>query len=493
MEADEDGVQLHKALARDLPEGCQFTIYHLSTPPTQTDRALFSRAPNGYEEETFCETQFLNVFIVRDSHPLLVFAIEVLIYTTAHLTTLFISKADSTGYLHLLGLPKNVPSPLRTLCTTFLLWLRLSRGRSDRKLVLSLFARAQDQYLFPGSKENSHKHVLDDRRLIKWWCKVVDPLMVKPGAKQEENAECLHGSAYLRIPGFNKQETQVFFPRTETSPQNAQQRWTFGDPLQQLARSAGLPERCLVPRFPDDPKARFLLDLDDELPETETEKESPLGPDGQILPSQEGAGRWRSVKSLEQFWDTMSYRQECAAGRLVGFLWVVFDPIVRPPHFESLGWDFVDRPSKEALQNPELSEDTAQYFSWSRGKALLSADDYKKVMDLLLSGDYENEEVAMKNSEDMIKLIDSLSDAKASRIVIGTNKTKLAAPIPTGSGVTPTVLNSGLFKKKKRPPEDEPSSAKLEQSVSGLQTVSETSIRKKLKSDDSPKDIVKPV
>jgi regulator of Ty1 transposition protein 109 len=27
---------------------------------------------------------------------------------------------------------------------------------------------------------------------------------------------------------------------------------------------------------------------------------------------------------MEQFWETMAYRQECSAGRLVGFIWVVF-------------------------------------------------------------------------------------------------------------------------------------------------------------------------
>ncbi|OCK75591.1 hypothetical protein K432DRAFT_429313 [Lepidopterella palustris CBS 459.81] len=37
-------------------------------------------------------------------------------------------------------------------------------------------------------------------------------------------------------------------------------------------------------------------------------------------------GQWRSVRSLEQFWETMAFRQECCSGRCVGFIWVVVTP-----------------------------------------------------------------------------------------------------------------------------------------------------------------------
>lgn len=62
--------------------------------------------------------------------------------------------------------------------------------------------------------------------------------------------------------------------------------------------------QCLIPRLPDDPKARFCDDLD---------------------ASVDAQGRWRGVKTLEEFWELMGYRQECSAGRVVGFVWVVFD------------------------------------------------------------------------------------------------------------------------------------------------------------------------
>lgn len=35
---------------------------------------------------------------------------------------------------------------------------------------------------------------------------------------------------------------------------------------------------------------------------------------------------WKSIRTLDQFWDTMAFRQECSSGRMVGFIWLVFTP-----------------------------------------------------------------------------------------------------------------------------------------------------------------------
>ncbi|KAL9577927.1 MAG: hypothetical protein Q9212_006057, partial [Teloschistes hypoglaucus] len=160
---------LSSKLAASLPSPHKFTIHHLSTPPTPSP-AIYSAPPAHLPEKTKCEGHFLSVSAPHnDSQQIQLFALEVLIYTTATLTTIFVSKADSTGYIHLLNLPKGTPSPLRTISSIFLSHLVKTHQRKDRQLVVSLFARAQDQYLFPGSIENPGKHVLDDRGLIKWW------------------------------------------------------------------------------------------------------------------------------------------------------------------------------------------------------------------------------------------------------------------------------------------------------------------------------------
>lgn len=315
-------------LADALPLNVRFLIHHVSSPPTLCP-AIYSVLPGEAPEKTFRESHLLSVTINSADHQLQVFALEVLIYTTERLTTLFVSKADSTGYIHHLNLPKGTPSPLKTISTTFIAFLIDTRQRPDRKLVLSLFARAQDQYLFPGSIENRHKHVLDDRGLVKWWCQVVDPILQRyPSTDEERRLETglanvfddsCTARGFLRVPGCDSHEITSFFPK-RFQKTSFSKKWLPSDPLRDLGRSPTLPERCLIPRFPDDPKARFVDELDDELPE-------PLSQNQKNPSKARHPGRWKSVRSLEQFWEMMAFRQECSSGRLVGFLWGVFTPI----------------------------------------------------------------------------------------------------------------------------------------------------------------------
>ncbi|KAI9887371.1 MAG: hypothetical protein M1823_000796 [Watsoniomyces obsoletus] len=325
---------LGRLLAKELPAGVAFTIYHLSTPPTKC-AALFAALPNAKPERTFCESHFLNIAgdsgkksgkSSGDHGEILVFALEVLVYSTASLTTIFVSKADSTGYLHLLRLPLGTPSPLKTIATTFLRYIVTGRRRSGIKCLVSLFARAQDQYLFPGSIENEGKHLLDDRGLIRWWCRVLEPLLDSSRVRQggEESNQGQEGDwttkAYIQVPGLDRGETRNLLAVPTSSHTVSRERWTVGHPLLLLSQPLSAPPRCLIPRFPDDPKARFVEELDDTLPEIANEAFS-QSPSKRLT-----LGRWPGVKSLEQFWEAMEFRQECSSGRLVGFLWVLFAP-----------------------------------------------------------------------------------------------------------------------------------------------------------------------
>ena len=319
---------LSSRLASALPSSFRLSIHHIISEPFSCPE-LFSTPPNEAPEPTVCESHFLSASIIHSGEPLQVFAIEVLVYTTDTLTTLFVSKADSTGYLKLLNLLEGTPSPIKAVLSTFLEYLVEIKRRKDARLVLSLFARAQNQYLFPGSIENPDKHVLDDRGLIKWWCRVVNPILDNYAPRRTPPLSNLEpvstsepefgGHAYLVVPGCDAYETRAYFPRGPQLTLVTASRWTAGDPLEKLGKSVGLPPRCYIPRFPDDPKARFVTDLDDELPEpAEGSQELPL--------DTSQTGRWRSVRSLAQFWELMAFRQECAAGRLVGFLWTIFEP-----------------------------------------------------------------------------------------------------------------------------------------------------------------------
>lgn len=302
---------LSTRLADSLPLNTTVRAYHLSTPPTKTD-PIFSAAPGQPEETTFCESHFLGIATPRPDtdtvtdQEIFIFAIEVLVFTTPALTTVFVSKADSTGYSSLIKPPEGHPSITRSVVQTFIAFL-LEPRLSEPRVVLSLFARSQDQYLFAGSIENAEKRVLDDRQLIKWWCRVLD------GVWRPHDLDAVKQdiSAHVVVPGTEKAETKAFFPPSSRSDAAGQPRWINDYPVKLLTVDASLPPRCLIPRLPDDPKARFLGDLDND--------------------HTGGDGHWRSVKTLDQFWEFMSYRQECSAGRLVGFIWVTF---VRPSLLE---------------------------------------------------------------------------------------------------------------------------------------------------------------
>jgi regulator of Ty1 transposition protein 109 len=335
--ADDTSKSLADELSDVLPQGHSFSIHHISTPPTKCD-SIYSPPPNTRPDHTYRESHFLQVSIPHESSQVFILAIECLIYTTRHLTTIFVSKADSTGYLSLLRLGKEYESPLRSVATTFVGYLVKHRMRPGTKLVVDLFARASDQYLYPGSVENDQKHVSDDRQLVKWWCRVLDPVLqayaAKPPSKNlfdqstngaEEKKTTAH--AYLVVPGEDTITT--FLPPTVRLNPILRARWTHGHPLLSLSRHAGAPPRCLIPHFPDDPKGRYLVELDDELPDANSQNAGTQD----ASPSKRGTGEWKSVRSLDQFWEMMAHRSECAAGRLVGFIWLVFEPVGEKEEF----------------------------------------------------------------------------------------------------------------------------------------------------------------
>ena len=522
-----DPLLLEKCLADVLPESFKFHVHHLSTPATECP-AIFAAPPAQPPQETTCASHFLSISIDREDQKLQIFAIEVFIYFTAQLTTIFVSKADSTGYLPLLGLPAGTPSPLRTISTTFLEWLIRHRTKPDRKILLSLFARAQNQYLFPASIENHKKHVLDDRGLIKWWCKVLDPLLSLKRRHGETADETLSssGQGFIRVPGCDFYSTRNFLPKS-SNQQGGQGGWKVADPLT-LIHDPSLPERCLVPRFPDDPKSRFLIDLDDELP---TEEPSVSTDNIQSPPSSQisNPGRWRSVRSLDEFWELMSYRQECSAGRLVGFLWALFDPEVvvtangdqvlheeeqtsaaanlltpsnsqhiedtsTPPFPQSTSilpeslLQHAQHPMSVPLHDPPSDSSQAVETSLaatgpeSSSKCLfLSKSDYEEVEAILLQLEYANEQVAKESTTVWIaKVVEKAGVQSWGTTIIGKAKSQAetAASGPSLNDAIP-LLSNGLIRKKKRPATAEA----LEIRDAEVNNLSAGLIRKKAKMD----------
>ncbi|KAI1158350.1 hypothetical protein F5B18DRAFT_90030 [Nemania serpens] len=320
---------LVKALAQALPKDFHCTAWHLSTTPAITDAlcyppalrssASISPAAKSTVEKrpskplkTYCEKHFLAVSVTdpTSAKDALVLGLEIYIYTTSFSTTIFVAKADSTGYLGLQSTPRCF-SPIRAITLAFLRFLVQHRRRPSKQLVVNLFARAQSQYIFPGSVENDKKHILDDRGLIRWWCRVLNPLLGDDIPNNPAmNWDRRHG--YLVIPGLDGYETRAFIPRTG----DAAHKWLLGHPLELMSPYTkdathydNVSSRCLIPTYPDDPKARFI----EELEESTSEKVKI-------------SSGWKTPKTLDQFWEMMAFRQECSSGRMTGFVWLVFEP-----------------------------------------------------------------------------------------------------------------------------------------------------------------------
>ncbi|KAL8847929.1 MAG: hypothetical protein Q9221_007061 [Calogaya cf. arnoldii] len=501
-----DDASLKSKLAASLPLHQRFLVHHLSTPPSPSP-ALYSAPPGQVPEKTTCESHFLSVTIRHNDRQIQIFALEVLVYATQDLITLFVSKADSTGYIHLLKLPKGIPSPLWTVSSVFITHLVKNRQRKDRQLVVSLFARSQDQYLFPGSIENPGKHVLDDRGLIKWWCRVLEPVLQsynsdpEPWLKKEPGH--ITAKAYLRVPSCDLHETRSFFPPHVRRIPTLLSKWHSNrDPLRDLGgRSPMAPERCLIPRFPDDPKSRFVDELDEELTEPPPDSLTKQSPSKGKRP-----GRWKSVRSLEQFWELMAFRQECSSGRLVGFLWVVFTPaqvedrlkkdepipfaerVMNRPHKSDGPRTFAPvvqppfTPPAEQLVDPYLPDADDQGFSPETVKRAIGppayappAEDtalvvpvkhYARINRLLLSLDYANLDIAAESSERWIEdvgmcagkedwgfevrgemEVERNGDVGGNEVLDGGTKGKAVDVVKT--------LDMGLVRKKKRGAEGE--------------------------------------
>lgn len=325
-----DSQEISKNLASALPVGTSVRLYHVCSQADRTESlfapSLNKEDPNLQAEETTREDHLL--FVTQDvldddgqAQEVAVLAVELVVYNTPSTVTIYVSKADSSGHKQA-GSPSAQDVPSTGILVSKILETLVRDESTDghmssttRKIVLCLCAKSQNQYLFPGSIENEAKRVLDDRALIKWWSRVFDRTMHAVGsdtrtrsglsterATIDRNVTC---KGYLVIPGGDRNEIRRhLLPRSEPGGPAWQNRY----PVEELVHGydESVPIRCLIPRFPDDPKTRLWHDLE------ETDRS---GPDS----------AWRAVKSLDSFWnDHLAYRKESCAGRFVGFMWAIF-------------------------------------------------------------------------------------------------------------------------------------------------------------------------
>ncbi|EME43675.1 hypothetical protein DOTSEDRAFT_174642 [Dothistroma septosporum NZE10] len=514
-----------------LPTGFHANVRYVRSRPKACE-PLFSALPGERPEKTRVANHFLAVSITpdtvtstrprtssRQSRDVISFAIEVSVYTTQALTTIFVSKVDSTAHTS-----KVKPSPVKATVTTLLQWLadKELRRHPQRKVVISLFARAQAQYLFPGSADSKSKHVLDDRQLIKWWARVLDPIMPTSGCSR------LQYQGYLTVPGFAKNELRSFMPAPPISSPDTAPRWRPEHPLMELARTRSLPEhappRCLLPRFEDDPKARYMTDLDDEIGVAQNAEVT-------ISPSKRKSGRWNSVRSLDQFWEMMAFRQECSSGRAVGFLWLVispkggyeqgtsgsqndsqmtiFDSQETTYSQDSMPPTSYSQPTSKAAtqqdgspkkrrrkpltgriipRQPRLKKAEASSLSSSSiqdGEGLVvSKDSYDKVIHTLLQLDFANLDISVKSTAKWIKEV--IGIAGCGDFSFAVEGTATAALPTTASHVNGGAVNDlGSTIRKKRKATDAAGPEAKQEDVPAVNILSTSMVRKKPKATAS--------
>src|SRR5258706_5150000 len=289
------------------------------------------------------------------------------IFPTTHSVVVYISKVDTTGQ-------GQRPSPTRAATVALLehivrRWFAggPSEGSPGWNVWVHLFARAQNQYLFPASIEHPGKKVLSDAGLVKWWKAVMDNF-VSGCAKDEKTSGRgrLRAEPYVALPGATDDEAIHLLKTPLRKPEaTTGYDWRYGHPYSTLPSSTSsslarfpLLSRCsplsileLIPYFPDDPKSRFIAELMDShttvsgtvipppakrrrIDEQGTSQPTGNGETTNLISQNEAM--WvdplESV-SIEEFWERMTFRQECSLGAVVAFfvVYVHTSPIPQLP------------------------------------------------------------------------------------------------------------------------------------------------------------------
>ncbi|CAN6616948.1 histone acetyltransferase Rtt109p [Trichomonascus vanleenenianus] len=350
----------------------EFDVVHLKTRQHNSRRLIYRKPPRGAEKQEL-DRVTTHLFLV--SHEEMTFyALEVYVYESEEfgqtINTLFVSKADTTGHYYHTDAVLSIKE-----LTTALLRLMLRHYVNPNGIVrICLFAKAEKQYLFPFSSKNPKKHLMPDALLVKWWARTLDPLV---------NEFEKISKTRLQIPGADSKSIGAFFPP------NAQMQWQVGDIFWSDPDDPrkDLPAVKCIPRFPDDPKIRFLDFLVDER---------------------------RALKvSREQFWLELQARQEFRLGSVVGIIGIEGTIPKRAP---------IDNDSNEILVRK-----------------------FKSLREVLISCDYSTKEAAQEAYLQMMKRVPAsckfkLTGRASPRAAV--KKVVAAAPV--------NMLNASLIRKKKK-------------------------------------------
>ena len=336
---------------KSLPGTREFHIHTLVSAPSKTQE-LFPYAsprPKVWQQ---------HIIILASEQPsvsqsrVFVTAVEAYFYVIPGTRSgiLYVSKVDSTGQ-------GQRPSPTSTIVKQFIRYYidpdtRPNLGGTSglvEHLWVHAFARAQGQYLFPNSSDFEGKKPLSDVKLCAWWKSVLTSV-----AEQLSKRATKEGGERIRLwhilPGLNELEAFQALKSASSSlsppscPNPSSITWTYGHPsTQRLSDVDSIPPPCpvdskggtsggdfnlgrLIPSFDDDPKARFMDEIahttDSDVIKSPMRKKAKKGVDEDVHKVEKRVGsRMGELEKVtpEEYWERMSFRQECVAGIVTGF------------------------------------------------------------------------------------------------------------------------------------------------------------------------------
>lgn len=339
---------------------------------------------------------YVSHMFVLSYEKTILFALEIYTFYDPTGVTLFVSKADTTGQSpHVNG--QDVRVSIKDVTRAILgVLLRQCAGRRVR---ICLFARPEKQYLFPLSADYPKKHVLTGPQLIRWWVSCLNSLLGAyeglpkatlriPGAETRTVETFLPGSNWQLGDIFNYQE-----PDKMDSAKKADKPKT--DATTDSAVPAVVPDSELaifqLPRFPDDPKSRFLDFL-------------------------AGEGRTTTC-SIKTFWEEIQGRQEFNAGILVGIMGV--DGTIKGEVTES------EEPG-----------------------SCLSYKEFKNVREIITESDYTTTELVIDANRELLE--DGPSQSHVSFKGIVDSSAGLSSSVNDLKRPVVNTLNMNLVRKKKK-------------------------------------------
>lgn len=336
------------ALAK-LPGTREFHVHTLVSSPHK-HHDLFPYAhprPRVYLQDVLV---LLSEQATPDAPRVLVTAVELSVYNIPSTSCglVYISKVDSTGQ-------GGYPSPTSALVKALLTYYAdpTTRPIHVDTIWFQLFARAQGQYLFPNSADYPGKRPLTDVKLCAWWKRIFSEVAGEVGAR----ATGVKMRLFYLLPGFSELEASSNLHMPSAVPQQSTGvpvQWTYGHHYSQSdIRLPCPPSKSThnlghyIPLFDDDPKSRFM----DEIAHT-TEADGVKSPERKRPRKGTDAGSKGAITEDEdkektqgeldkvtanEFWERMSFRQECIAGAVTGFfsLGIASPPSAHSHHMPS--------------------------------------------------------------------------------------------------------------------------------------------------------------